>query len=181
MVPHLRYCRGFSALEMIAVLAAMAVISAIAIFSYDQSNSRGIALSRSMNEYANALRMAKTDLSCYPTRLDALFDRSKASAANAFCGIDLGSQWRQRYAQPAPVDANGNIVLSSIGAGASLAITSFQDAGGTHWQLVASRIPNEVIPKATDACNGAGQGSGRCLGSPGSEGSGSVTLEFDLT
>ena len=55
MTLHLRDCRGFSALEMIAVLAAMAVISAIAIFSYDQSNSRGIALSRSMNEYANAL------------------------------------------------------------------------------------------------------------------------------
>ncbi len=172
---------GFSALEMIAVLAAMAVISALAIFSYDQSNSRGIALSRALNEYANAMRMAKTDLSCYPTRLDVLFDRSKAVAANASCGLDLSTQWRQRYAQPAPVDSNGNIVLSTIGAGTSLGITSFQDSGGTHWQLIASRVPNEVIPKATDACNGAGQTAGRCVGVAGTDGSGTVTFEFDLT
>jgi prepilin-type N-terminal cleavage/methylation domain-containing protein len=176
-----RRMRGFSALEMIAVLAAMAVISGIAVFSYDQSHSRAVALAGAMNDYANALRMARMDMSCYPTRLDVLFDRSKAVAANAFCGLDLSSQWRQRYAQPAPVDASGNVLLSSIGAQVRLTIASSQDAAGTHWQIVASQVPNEVVTRTLEVCNGAGQTTGRCSGATGNGGSGTLSLEFDLT
>ncbi len=172
---------GFSAIEMIAVLAAMALISGIAVFSYDQSNSRGIALSSAMNDYANAMLMAKNDFSCYPTRMDVLFDPTKANADNSFCGLDISAQWHQRYAQPAPVDSSGNIIISNIGAGATLGITQSQDSIGTHWRITASNIPNEVLPKALTACNGARQSAGRCVAAEGSSGNGTLTLEFDLT
>jgi prepilin-type N-terminal cleavage/methylation domain-containing protein len=171
--------RGFSAFELIIVLAILALMGSVYVFNYDPNNSKATALLNSTQEYANALKRAKTDMACYPTRMDALFVRG--SAANSFCGLNLTAQWNGRYAEIANTDAAGNVVLSTIGPTVTVSLGNVVDTEGTHWRINVANVPNEVIAKATNACNGGAAAAGKCIGRPGAGGTGTFSMEFDLT
>jgi prepilin-type N-terminal cleavage/methylation domain-containing protein len=171
--------RGFSAMEMLIVIAIMAILGSVYAFSYDPNNSKATALLTSSQEYANAMKRAKADMTCYPTRMDALF--IQANASTSFCGVDLTTQWKGRYTDIANADAAGNLVLNNIGVGVTMSIANNADAAGNHWLISVANVPNEVITKAANQCNGGTAATGKCVGTPGAGGTGSFTLEFDLT
>jgi prepilin-type N-terminal cleavage/methylation domain-containing protein len=171
--------RGFSAMELIIVLAIISILVGAYAFSYDPSNAKATTLLSTSQEYANAMKRAKADMSCYPTRMDALF--VQASSATSFCGTDLTTQWKGRYAEIANADAAGNLVLNNLGVGVTMSIVNNADATGTHWLINVANVPNDVITKATNNCNGGAAATGKCVGTPGAAGTGTFTLEFDLT
>jgi prepilin-type N-terminal cleavage/methylation domain-containing protein len=172
----LRKMAGFSAIELIIVLAILAVLGGVYVFSYDPSNSKAAALLNLSQEYANAMKRAKTDMSCYPGRMAALFDQTQANVSA--CG-DLRGQWKGRYAELAPVNNAGDVVLNNIGVGATLTIVNTNDVAGTHWFIRANGVPNEIINRARDTCNGGAGLVGKCTATPG-QGTGQFDLEFDL-
>ena len=173
----IRTMGGFSAIELIIVLAILAVLGGVYVFSYDPSNSKAAALLNLSQEYANAMKRAKTDMSCYPGRMAALFDQSQANVSP--CG-DLRTQWKGRYAELAPANAAGDIVLNNIGTGATLSIVSTADATGTHWFIRSTGVPNDIIARAQNSCNGGAGLTGKCTSTAGGAGTGQFDLEFDL-
>jgi len=166
-------------MELLIVIAIMAILGGVYAFNYDPNNSKATALLTSTQEYANAMRRAKADMTCYPTRMDALF--VQASASTSFCGVDLTTQWKGRYTDITNADAAGNLVLNNIGVGVTMSIANNVDATGTHWTINVANVPNEVINKATNQCNGGAAATGKCTGTPGAAGTGTFALEFDLT
>jgi prepilin-type N-terminal cleavage/methylation domain-containing protein len=172
--------RGFTAIELIVVIAILAILGAGAyVFNYDPSNAKATALVSASQDYANAFMRAKAEMPCYPTRMDALFVR--ASANVSFCGQDLTTMWNGRYAQVANVDAAGNILMNNIGVGAVMSIVQVVDAVGTHYFIQVTNVPNDVLTKAISQCNGGTGATGKCVSAPGAGGSGQFQLEFDLT
>jgi type II secretory pathway pseudopilin PulG len=170
---------GFLSLEVIIVLALLAVLAAAYVFNLNTSNSKGTTLHTVAQEYADAMIRAKADMACYPTRMDALFDSTKVTSSS--CGLDLTPQWKGPYVQIAPVDTAGAILLNSIAPGATLTLASTTDATGTHWQIQVSGIPKEILDRARANCNGGPALTGRCTGTAGTGATGTFTLEFDRT
>lgn len=170
--------RGFSALELIIVLSLVSILAAMYVFNYNSDNSKAATLLNVTQEYANAMKRAKADMACYPNRMAALFDRSQANTS--FCGINLTNQWNGRYAEVAPTNAAGAVLLNNVSNGVAVSIVNVVDAAGTRWRIQASGVPNDVLNRAVNVCNG-GAANGRCIGTPGGSGSGTFEIEFDLT
>jgi prepilin-type N-terminal cleavage/methylation domain-containing protein len=179
--PTRRSERGFSALELIVAIIVIGILAAASVFAFNSDNAKATTLYSVSQDYAGALTRAKTELGCYPNKMAALFDRTQANTS--FCGADLTATWNGRYAAQAPVDAAGNILLNNIAPGAVVTLVNVVDAAGTHWQVQVTNVPNGVLTRAVTLCNsGAPPGPGqKCVGAAGAGGSGTFSLEFDLT
>ena len=170
--------RGFTALEIIIAIIVIGILAGAVVFSFNPDNAKATTLYSTSREYANGLVRMKTELSCYPSKMAALFDKTQATTS--FCGTDLSSTWNGRYAEIAGVDATGNIKLDNIAPGAVVSLVSNADAAGTHWRVQITNVPNAVGTRAATLCNG-GPGAGKCIAAPGAGGTGTFSLEFDLT
>lgn len=171
--------KGFSAIELIIVLAVLSMLVGLAVFNYDPNNSKATALLSLAEDYGNAMKRAKADMSCYPNKMEALFVQAQANTS--FCGADLTSQWKGRYSTVQSVNPAGDVLINNIGVGATITIVTAVDATGTHWRISANNVANDIINKAAASCNGGAAAVGRCVATPGAGGTGTFTLEFDLT
>ena len=167
---------GFTLLEMVIAISILAIMLSAVVFSYDGSKSRAQVLITAMEEYASALERIKTDTSCYPRSLTALFDRSKsASAAASYCGADLSKQWNGPYVKPVSTrpqadvpNADGDaLLLGQLSPDLTLRIAraSSTYTGSTQatwkWFIVASGVPEEIVTQAVIVCNGTDDTGGQ--------------------
>jgi prepilin-type N-terminal cleavage/methylation domain-containing protein len=178
---HVCHERGFSTIELIIGIAVLSILVSAAVFAFSADNAKATTLFNTAQDYGNALLRAKTELGCYPTKMAALFDRTQANTS--FCGLDLTTTWNGRYAAPAPVDGAGNITLDHVAPGAIASLVNAVDAAGTHWRLQVTNVPNGVLTRAVTLCNGnaAAAAGSKCTGAAGAGGTGTFTLEFDLS
>ncbi len=160
---------GFTLLEMVIAIAILAIMLSAIVFSYDGSKSRAQVLVTAMEEYSAGLERIKTDTSCYPKSLTALFDRSQASGtALSYCGADLSRQWNGPYVKPVATrgaasvsGADGDVLsLGQLSPDLTLRIARAADtySGSTvptwKWFIVADGVPQEIVTQAVVICNG---------------------------
>lgn len=169
--------RGFTLVELVIAFVIIGLLVALVVTQFNPSKSKGQALHALMSEYGGALQLMKTDTACYPTRLDALFN--SASASTSFCGVSLVGQWNGPYANRAAADSSGNLLLNNISPGLTLTIVRQAGGIGQQYLLRATSVPNEVIAQALIACNSSATAAGRCTGTPGTSGTGTLDLLFD--
>lgn len=164
--------RGLTLIEMVIAITLLAIMISAIVFSFDGDKSRAQVLIAAMNEYGSALERMKTDTSCYPRNLDALFDRTQSEgAAKSFCQADLSKQWNGPYVKSAPAKASSvdsavrAIMLAQISPELELRIgridSAFGSGGGggtgvptSKWFIVADNVPSGIVTQAEVACNG---------------------------
>lgn len=170
---------GFTLIELLITIGVMVMLAGLYIFNDDPSKTKGKVVYSMLMEYGNALLRAKTDLSCHPTRMDALWTQGNVQTTS--CGLDLRPQWNGPYARQANTDVNGNILVNQIGPTTTLAIRSAAGGVGTQWFVRAANVPNDMITHAMIACNGSATATGKCVGAVGGAGTGTLDLLFDET
>jgi prepilin-type N-terminal cleavage/methylation domain-containing protein len=168
--------QGFTALEMMVVIAILGILAAVVIPKISLSKSKGELLYSTMVDYGKALSNFKNDTACYPTKLAALYDQTQAD--QSFCGIDLRQTWREPYIKKTTFDGSGNISITNIVTGATVTILQQPSATGTAWILRATGIPNDILSQALAACNGAKGQVGMCTSTPGAA-TGTLDFTFD--
>lgn len=161
---------GFTLLEMVIAISILAIMLSAVVFSYDGSKSRAQVLVTAMEEYSAAAERIKTDTSCYPKSLAALFDRSQAvGAALSYCGADLSKQWNGPYVKPVSSraassvsNADGDVILlGQLSPDLTVRIARAQgtysgSAVGTwKWFIIADNVPQEIVTQAVIICNGS--------------------------
>lgn len=169
---------GFTLIELAVTVLIITVLGAILFgkFSGSTVSARATGLITTMQTTAASLDRYKAELGCYPNRFDALWDRTKANAADNFCGMDHRPGWMEEFMKPQQVDAdnpNNLMLLDDVQRGASLAIVRQNGGMGRRWILTAANIPNDIATIAIAKCNGtdpqnaipqAFDGNTKCIG-----------------
>jgi prepilin-type N-terminal cleavage/methylation domain-containing protein len=167
--------RGFTLLEVLAVVAILGILGAIGWRYFTTDRTRATALVTRAGETAKGLVQFKQDVSCYPTALQALYDRASAQATR--CGLDGRTVWREPYIPRVTFTAAGNVSLADLVPGAEMTLAVLAGGAGQQWVLRVSGVPNDVLVRVAEACNGGTTLTGRCTVTPGA---GAATGQFDL-
>ena len=146
---------GMTMIELAVVMMILAVLAfgAFRLFKGGTKSARAQSLMMSFDQVGGALERFQAETGCYPNRLDPLWDRTLAIAANNFCGLDLRPNWKEPYMKEQPMDAAGNMMLDAVQSGATLQITRAAGGLGTMWVLTATNIPNNIAQIAGNSCN----------------------------
>jgi prepilin-type N-terminal cleavage/methylation domain-containing protein len=171
--------RGFTLVELTIVVVILGVLIFALFQQEDPDKAKALAMVRSMDTIASGATRLRTEAGCFPTRPDALFVR--ASAATSSCGEDLRPQWRGPYIDDAPVTAAGEILAPNVSVTARYAIRSAAGGSGTQYFVRASNVPNSIINRALEVCNGSTGATGKCSAVPGAGGTGTFDVKFAET
>lgn len=170
---------GFTLVELTIVVIILGVLIFALFQQEDPDKAKAVAMVRSMDTIASGATRLRMEAGCFPTRPDALF--VKASAGTSSCGVDLRPQWHGPYIDDAPVTASGEILAPNVSVTARYEIRSAAGGSGTQYFIRASNIPNSVINRALEVCNGSSTASGKCSGVPGAAGTGTFDVKFAET
>lgn len=163
--------KGFTLIEMVIAIGILAMMAAIAVFSYNGDKSRAGLLVGLLDGYANAEKMLKSNTSCYSKSLSGLNNPTDANPS--WCGADLTKQWAGPYATPFDVDASLFVKASALSpdmilttvrvpstfGGSSSTIPSYK------WYIAAINVPDGILTEAMTTCNGAADANAGTTGS----------------
>ncbi len=188
---------GFSLIELMVVVVVIGILAAVLLNKFAGSTvpTKATGLVTTMQLTAGALDRYKAELGCYPNRFDALWDRTKANAADNFCGIDHRPGWMSEAMKPQPVNAdapNNLMLLDDVQQGVTLAIARQNGGMGRQWLLTAANVPNDIARLAVAKCNATdpnnanpvtfiGNNNIKCIGVANGAELTNVTLKFAET
>ena len=171
---------GFTLLEVLAVVAVLAILGTIGWTYFSTDRTRATALVARADDVSKALVQFKQDISCYPATLQALYDRQQAQ--NTRCGLDGRTAWREPYLPRAQFTPAGNLSVTDLVPGAEMSLVNQPGGPGQQWLLRVTGLPQDLLDRIAETCNGAGNTTGRCTINPGANGAtGSFDLVFDET
>ena len=169
---------GFTLVETIVAVAITVIMGTALFFHFNMSKSKGEALLTAMQGIGSAATRFNTDTSCMPTNTGELFNRTLAGTNN-YCGIDVSSSWNGPYMVDRPLDANNNVLMTTIGPATSLKIVEgafLSDGNSTQYAVEANNVPNAIADQAYTACGGA---QSQCVvASANSAGQGMTSIEY---
>lgn len=170
---------GFTLLELALVVIVLGILIFALVPKEDPDKAKAVAMLRAMDTIGAGSTRLRAEAGCYPTRPDALFNR--AQAATSTCGIDLQPRWRGPYMGDGPVNGAGDVMAPNISATAAYSLRTAAGGAGTQYFVRASNVPNTVIKRALEECNGTQAAVGRCTGVQGGGGSGTFDAKYDET
>jgi len=155
---------GFTLIELAVVVLIITVLGAILFgkFSGSTVSARATGINTTMQTTAAAFDRYKAELGCYPNRFDALWDGTKANAADTFCGLDHRPNWQEAFMKPQQVNAdapNNLLLLDDVQSGVTMAIARQAGGMGTQWVLTAANVPNDIARVTISKCNGTAAGA----------------------
>jgi prepilin-type N-terminal cleavage/methylation domain-containing protein len=121
---------GFSLIELMVAITILTILgaAAFAIFGGATDSAKAVAFIDNSAAVKSSAQLFKTQTGCFPANGRVLFDKAEAATTTAnFCGTNLTNVWTKPFLDARPVDANGNILLDTLGAGV---VMSFSRAAG---------------------------------------------------
>lgn len=150
--------RGISSLELMITIAIIGIMAGAIFGNLSTDKSRATSMTTTMSSMSTAMQRSKADMGCYPKVPSALWDGTKPTATNMYCGLAGLVTWSGPYLDKAPVDSTGaQLQIPTIGDSAYVTINrEATPAGGLGWYyyLRANNIQNSVISNALKVCNG---------------------------
>ena len=148
---------GFSRVELVIAVTIIGIITAAAMSALSGSEeTKTAAVISKLEEIANAIAIYQKNTGCVPSNVSVLFNKSLATAANNFCGVDTTASYgNQDYLAAMPSDGNGGVYLTQVGvAGGDLLIR--QNLPGTTPNNYALEVYNlgDAINSVMSKCNG---------------------------
>lgn len=170
---------GFTLIELAVVVIILGILIFGATQLEDPDKAKAVSMLQTADAVGSGAKRLRMDAGCHPTRPDALF--VAASAATSACGIDLRPKWQGPYVNDMPVTATGGLKASQVAAGATVTLTSAAGGAGTQHFVRISGVPNSLINRALQVCNGSTTDTGRCIGTTGGGGTGTFDVKYDET
>ncbi|TAL56920.1 type II secretion system protein [Pandoraea sp.] len=151
--------RGFTLVEMLMVMAVIAVVTAMIAIAYNGSSSKGLAMVSDAQTLAQGFLRAKQDMGCYPNAPSVLWSGTLATAGNMVCGVDGTQVWDGPYVNALPTDAaTGDVELPGVSAGVLATIASEATPAtslGVYYFIHVIDVPNDIVTAALLKCNGS--------------------------
>lgn len=172
---------GFTLIEIIVALAIIVILGTVLLFHFNMSKAKGQALVTAMQGVGSAATRFNADTSCMPTNTGELFN-STLAGTNNYCGIDVANSWNGPYMEDRPLDANNNVLLTSIGPATSLKIVEgafLADGNTTQYAVEANNVPNAIADQAYKACGGVQSQCTVASANSAGQGMTSITYVFD--
>ena len=148
---------GFSIVEILVIIAVMALMASVYMMSTNTDSSKATALLSSMTTASDSLEHMKMDTGCYPTDPQALWTKSAATSSGMWCGVDATTLWDGPYIKPIPYDST-NEAMQAANVAPSVEITFTRETGGSngyYYYLHAENVPSGIVEDALLKCNGA--------------------------
>lgn len=151
-----RTSTGFTLIELvigIAILGTLLFGLMSALSGGD--DSKVTALFSRGNDMVKAVNLYKARTGCVPNRLDVLFQKSLATAANNYCGQSTTVTYgTDNYISPLPTDANNKLKLDGLGLSGATATITQNYGGGSNYALKLESITTDIARKLMTKCTG---------------------------
>ncbi len=149
---------GFTLIELVVVVGLLIGLAALSgIFSFSGDKAKSATLLQSGRMYSDALLRLRQDTGITPRHANSLYLKGSNLAANNFEGVDATTTWRGPYVNGFPADANGDVRIDNLGAGAVMKIeqvTAGLPTGmSTGYALVFEGMSDELVREAVSNCN----------------------------
>ena len=168
---HTQFCHkesGLSLIETLVVMGIAATFVAVFIFAFNDDSSKGKEIYLAANSITKAALRFNLTTSCYPGNTGELFKNpiTDGQAANNSCDTSI-SQWTGPYSKPAPLDANRNVILSTISHNTHLTVQNLGVFGGVDERAITvTGIPNAEFAKYAALACGSETGAESAGGYP---------------
>lgn len=157
--------RGFTLVEMIAVVAGIALLAILVTVDWDPAKTQATVAIDFQRSISMRVKEFRAETGCFPAALDSLWDKTQNTTSS--CGVDLTAKWRP-YMERQPVDAGtaGHpVILDNIFTG--LRGTLYTSGTPTQYHVRLTGVPNPMADKMMTICNGSTTGTGNCAKSAG--------------
>lgn len=184
--------------EVMAVLVVIGIMSTVALSLFSGESTKATRLLSDLKTYGDAVSRVKLDSGSIPRRMDVLWDRDQAIAANMFGGVGGQNGWNGPYVERMPVDttnAQRPIQLNAVADGVRVTIereaASATNGGQYSWVyfMRASNVPNPIITAFMQKCTNLGEDqalastflNSNCRATPGTGASEFGTVDWKVT
>jgi len=189
---------GFSMAEVMAVLVVIGIMSTVALSLFSGESTKATRLLSDLKTFGDGVSRVKLDSGSIPRRMDVLWDRDQAIAANMFGGVGGQNGWNGPYVERMPVDttnAQRPIQLNAVADGVRVTIereaASAANGGQYSWVyfMRAANVPNAVITAYMQKCTNLGEDAAlastflnsNCRATPGTGASEFGTVDWKVT
>lgn len=189
---------GFTMAEVMAVLVVIGIMATVALSLFSGETTKGTRLLTDMKTFSDGMTRVKLDTGSLPRRMDVLWDRSQAIAANMFGGVGGQNGWNGPYVERMPVDATNAqrpIQLNAVADGVLVTLereaASAANGGQYSWVyfMRATNVPNGIITAYMQKCTSLGEAealastflNSNCRATPGTGATEFGTVDWKVT
>lgn len=147
---------GFSLIELLVVVVIIGIVGSTILSNMSTDKTKVTVMLDNMNTFRTGLARFNNDAGCYPVKIQALFDKTKATGTatdTGFCTSDVSAAIPEAYIDATEYNSTTNAIKMPK-VGANVEVSTGYDSTNKIWYMKGAGLATNLLDLAVTSCNG---------------------------